>query len=209
MDTSAEKPEMENATPRRRNLRPAIFLIGIVVVAAGVFAAIMLNRKKTEPKDNSSNTDNTAVTTKKTEEKEPEKKTEEKSEEKTEKKEEKESEPEDENINGKTPQNLDEGAKDSQGGLTGVINYADVVDDTLTIRVSIDQYLETGTCSLELTAPAVNDTFGLTDEIAPSAATSSCSFDIATSLLTGGHYNIKVSVESDGKTGVIEDEVDV
>ena len=204
MDKSAEKPEMENAIPRRRNFRPAIFLIGIIVVAAGVFTVIMMNKKKDEPKDDSPKTENNiSVVEDKTNE--PEKKTEEE----TKKKKEETTTSENENINGKTPQNLDGKTEDSQGSLTGVVNYADVIDDTLIIRVSIDQYLEAGTCTLELTAPAVNDTFGLTDQITPSAATSSCSFDIATSLLTGGHYNIKVTVSSEGKSGLITDEVDV
>lgn len=202
MDNSAESSKMENATPRRRNLRPVLFVAVPVLVIAGIVVAIFMNKKPAESPKNDQ--PETTKTEEKKEEKEEDKPEEKKEETPAEKKEE-----EPEIIDGKTPKNLDGGTTEAQNSLTGVINYADVIEDELVIRVSIDQYLEVGTCVLELAAPAVNDVFSLTDQIVPSAATSSCSFNIATSLLTGGHYNIKVTVNSENKTGVMEDEVDV
>lgn len=198
MDNTVEKTSKTSV--RRRNFRPVIF-IAVPVIMAGIVIAILINRKPTEsPKDNQPET----VATK----------TEGKKEELEEKKEEgkkpAEEEPEEDKgsevVDGKTPVQQDESPEIS-GDLTGVINYADSDGETVMIRVSIDQYLENGTCLLELTS--ANDSFSLSDNIATSASTSSCSFDIATSLLNSGKYDIKITLSSDGKTGLIEGEVDV
>ena len=206
MDKSA-KTEIENATPRRRNLRPAIFLTAVILVAAGVVAVIMLNKKKDEPKtanSPSSNVENVVTTPGKTTE---DPKTDEKPKEEPEKSPEEEKPGDNlESDDGKTPIQQDsyDGNPDV---LTGVINYADSDGETLMIRVAIDQYLESGECLLELNSS--NDSFSITDQIAPSASTSSCSYDISTSLLNEGKYNIKITLKSGGKTGTIEGEVNV
>ena len=206
MDTSVENSGMENATPRRRNLRPVGLIIGSILIVAAVFAVLMIIRK---PRDNGSDTDNnTGTSENKTDEKSKEK-TDDKPEEKSkeESKDQPEEKPEDEVVDGKTPTQQDGDNPNNSEEITGVINYAESDGETLMIRVLINQYLDTGECLLELTAP--NDSFSLSDTIAPSAATSSCSYDIATSLLVGGKYDIKITVKSGNKNGIIKGEVNV
>ena len=206
MDNSAENSGMENATPRRRNLRPVGLIIGSILIVAAVFAVLMIIRK---PKNGDSGTENdTSTSETKTEEKSKEK-TEKKSEEKSkeESKEKSEEKTEDEIVDGKTPAQQDGENPNNLDEITGVINYAESDGETLMIRVLINQYLEAGQCLLELTS--ASDSFSLSDDVQPSAATSSCSYDISTSLLNSGNYNIKVTVKSENKNGIIEGEVNV
>ncbi len=192
---------VENSTKRRRNFRPVIFIAVPVLVIVGVVIAILVNKKPAEPpKTNQPETVST-----KTEEKKEEKK-EEKSEEKPSEETKPEEKEEPEIIEGKTPVQQDQSGTQT-GELTGVINYAESDGDTLIIRASIDQYLESGTCLLELTT--AGDSFSLSDNIGTSAATSACSFDISTELLVNGKYNIKITLTSGDKTGVIEGEANV
>lgn len=190
-----------NAPNRRRNYRPIVFVAVLVLIAGVVAFIIALNNHN----DNSNN--KTETTTSETEKKEEttEKETEKEPEAKEAEKEEPKKEPEE--IEGKTPVSQD--GETTATEITGVINYAARNEDAVMIRVSIDQYLEIGTCLLEMVSPSTGDTFSLSDTIAPSAATSSCSYDIAANLLTEGKYNIKITIESDNKKGIIEGEVDV
>lgn len=201
MDNSVEKTPKTSV--RRRNYRPAIFVaIGILIIGV-VILIITLNRHSGDnPKDTETSS---SVEIEKEKEKENELET--KSEKPVEKEVTSET-PEDEGIvEGKTPVNLDQGSQTDLDALTGVVNYAASDGETVMIRISIDQYLEIGECVLELTT--IGDSFSLTDEILPSASTSSCSFDISTDLLTGGKYDIKVTVKSGDKEGVIKGEIEV
>ena len=206
MDNSLEKPVVQNGTPRRRNSRLAIIVVAVLLVA-GIVAFIIILNKHNSPStnDSGSTSSGTEKPAESSEKKEEVKKAEKESGKETEQK-----EPEQKSediIEGKTPVNQD-GDANSGETLTGVINYAAVNDGTLMIRVSIDQYLESGECLLELNSPS--DSFTLTDQIAPSAATSTCSYDIATSLLEeGSKYDIKITVTSGDKKGIIKGEVDV
>ena len=93
--------------------------------------------------------------------------------------------------------------------LSGVITYAGVVGDKIMIRVNIDQYLEEGTCELNITnggqvvyEEAVN--------IVGSATTSTCEgFDFSSSTLGSGNYGIIIKIETNNKSGVIEGSLDI
>lgn len=209
MENSAKSAEVTESHPerpgiRRRSYRLAIAVVVLLLIAgAAVFGFAMLNRNKNTPQPDNNNEATTATVD--TEKKAPAEET--KSAEKTE-----EVSPEDstskepEIIDGKTPASMENNSVENDG-LTGVINYAESDGETVSIRVSIDQYLSAGTCALELVSSV--DSFSLTDEIAPSASTSTCSFDIATSLLIPGQYDITIKLTSGDKTGTIKGEVSV
>lgn len=201
MDSSVKNSEMENATPRRRSFRPVIF-IALALVIVGVFIAILINKKPAESAKSSQ-----PETVAKTEENKEDKKAEEKKSEEPAVPSEPEAVKEEEIIEDQSPVKLDGEDPNTSNELTGVINYAESDGETVMIRATINQYLESGACVLDLTS--TDDSFNLTDQITPSASTSTCSFDIATSLLNSGKYNIKITLSSEGKKGIIEGEVDV
>ena len=93
--------------------------------------------------------------------------------------------------------------------LSGVVTYASVVGDKVMIRANIDQYLESGTCrlSLEKNGQVVyEDVAG----ISSSATTATCEgFDIPTTKLGGGNYNIVIKIEANEKTGTIGGNFDI
>ncbi|MBQ7040577.1 hypothetical protein IJN73_00725 [Candidatus Saccharibacteria bacterium] len=206
MDNSLEKSSTPEETPknavRRKNRRPLIFAIALVLIAGIVVFIFVLNNKNNNT-GSSSDTSSTSETKEDEEDSKPAEKTEEK---KVESITEPDSTPE-ETVQNKAPVQQEGTDPNTLNELTGVINYASVNDDTLMIRVSIDQYLSSGTCFLELTS--ANDSFSLSDNIMPSASTSSCGYDIATSLLVSGRYEIKITINSENKTGIIKGEVDV
>lgn len=92
--------------------------------------------------------------------------------------------------------------------LSGTINYKSVVGETLSVRATIYQIIDTGTCSLTLTRTSDNKTVSKTAEVAQNPSSSTCKgFDIPVSELGSGQWNIKVVVTDGGKTGEITDEV--
>ncbi|MBQ9017257.1 hypothetical protein IJ103_03410 [Candidatus Saccharibacteria bacterium] len=202
MDNSVEKTPETSA--RRRNYRPAIFVVLIILLAGVAAFVIALNRRSDNGSGSTETTSSTATKDENEKETDPETKPETKEE--TSKETEEET-PKEEIVEGKTPVNLDQGDASDLDALTGVVNYAASDGQTVMIRVSIDQYLETGECTLDLTTSY--DSFNLADAISPSASTSSCSFDISTDLLTGGKYDINVTVRSGDRKGIIKGEVEV
>lgn len=96
----------------------------------------------------------------------------------------------------------------NKSSFTGYINYAEKQGDTLRIRVSIDQTINTtGTCKLELKQ---NDktVYTAESETETTTATSTCyrAFDVPAADYTG-KYQIKITVTADDKSGIIEGEV--
>ena len=107
-----------------------------------------------------------------------------------------------EQYDGEDPNEMDE--------LTGVITFAGVFGDKLTIRVNVDQYLENGACELLLLKE--NDTiYNSVANIVGNASTSTCEgFDIPVSELEeSGQMTIKIKLDSGERTGVIIGEVGV
>ena len=92
--------------------------------------------------------------------------------------------------------------------LTGSLTSANKSGDNLVIRVNIDQYLSSGTCSLNLEN---NGTLiEKSANILPTASTSSCEgFDVPLSELSSGTWNIIINLASGEKTGEIKGEVNL
>lgn len=93
--------------------------------------------------------------------------------------------------------------------LSGVITYAQVVDNKLMIRVNIDQYLDDGDCELIINRDG-NTIYTNATKIFSSASTSTCEgFDIATNELGKGKVELEVMLKSGGRNGVINGSVDL
>lgn len=92
--------------------------------------------------------------------------------------------------------------------LTGIINYAGVSDDMLTIRVNIDQYLMSGDCRLRLWQNG-DVRYEATAPIMGVATTATCEgFDVSAVGLSGD-YEVMIEITSGEKTGVIKGSVGV
>ena len=95
-------------------------------------------------------------------------------------------------------------------GITGVITYAGVNDETLMVRVNIDQYLTGGNCELALLQEGAL-LYSEKVRVADSVATATCEgFNVATAEIgSSGVINIRIMVTSGDKSGIIEGEVEL
>ena len=84
------------------------------------------------------------------------------------------------------------------------MSYADVINDELVIRISIDQFLQSGNCNLTVSRNGVTY-YTQTVGILESVTTSTCDgFKIPVNELSKGELQVEVNLESDGKSGKIE-----
>ena len=96
----------------------------------------------------------------------------------------------------------------NSASLTGVINYKAVNEDGLTLRVTIDQALGNGTCTLKLTSAGRVVT--RTANVAQNPSSSTCEgFSIPVSELGNGQWEIEVTVTSDDRTGILKDSITI
>ena len=104
-------------------------------------------------------------------------------------------------IEEKTPAKY-EGSGASSDGVTGVITYADTTaSGYFVVRVSLDQYLADGTCTLTLSGAG---NYTASAPIVPSASTSTCQgFDIPLSSLSAGSYDIRIDITSGSLSGTL------
>ncbi|MBQ8985527.1 hypothetical protein IJ076_03250, partial [Candidatus Saccharibacteria bacterium] len=104
-----------------------------------------------------------------------------------------------EQYTGESPNKADE--------LTGLVTYAGVSGEKLIVRLNIDQFLSTGSCSLTISKDD-NVYFSQSSAIIESVTTSTCDgFEIPVSNFPSGNLRIVVLLESGGKSGKIEGEV--
>lgn len=93
--------------------------------------------------------------------------------------------------------------------LSGVITYAGIIGDNLTIRVNIDQFLEGGECKLDVIRNGVLVHEEVT-EIVGNVTTASCAgFDVPLEIVGSGAVDIEIGLDSNGKTGVIRGGADI
>jgi len=94
--------------------------------------------------------------------------------------------------------------------LSGTINYKAVTDDKLSIRVTIYQPLDTGTCVLTLVRTSDGKRISNTTQVVENPSSSTCNgFDIPVSELGPGTWNITTTITSGSKTGTITGEVSI
>lgn len=119
-----------------------------------------------------------------------------------------EEEEEERQARAKTPTQYDGDDPNKLDEITGFVSYAAVNGDHLSIRLTINQYLEeTGTCELTMT----NSGHTVTGEAETwtDASTSTCQgFDIPLSEFSvSGTWQISIKITAGGKTGTITGEV--
>ncbi len=115
----------------------------------------------------------------------------------------------------KTPAQYENEGKNNSGSgstsdqkLSGVINYKAVTNGSLSIRTTIDQKLSTGTCTLTLTNKTTGKTVTKTADVFANPSSSTCKgFDVPTSSLSSGTWNISISVRSGSALGTITGQV--
>ena len=110
----------------------------------------------------------------------------------------------------KTPEKYEGQDVNKLEKLTGTITYSAKIADKYRIRVNIDQFLKLpGTCMLSvISAGKVMYTDYVNIVSNPSSA--SCEgFDIPLTKLSPGEYNIKIEVNANQKTGIIEGKVTI
>lgn len=158
----------------------------MLIIAAVVVVVLVKNNYFSEKKEN---TPQQSENTDKPEDKKPEEKSDEESKEET-KTEEKASQYEGESPN-------------KSENLTGLITYADVVNDELVIRVNIDQFLQSGNCNLTMSRNGVTY-YSQSVGIQESVTTSTCDgYKIPVSDLSKGDFQVEIDLESEGKSGKI------
>lgn len=111
--------------------------------------------------------------------------------------------------NGKdTPKQYEGDLPNSKSSITGVINYKSVIDGVLQIRVTIDQSISSGTCTLKLSRVSSDMVVTRQANTVSNPSSSTCEgFSVPVSELGQGEWDISVNVEGDSKTGVIKDTV--
>ncbi len=92
--------------------------------------------------------------------------------------------------------------------LTGVINYKAVVGDALSLRVTIDQSVSSGLCTLTLSS---NDrVVTKTAPVAQNPSSATCEgFSIPLSELGSGRWDISLAITSGNRTGTFKDSVTI
>lgn len=94
--------------------------------------------------------------------------------------------------------------------LSGAITYAGVVDESLMIRMNIDQYLEEGRCELSLVKDGAT-IYNSVANVVSNVTTATCEgFDILMGELgETGLIEIKINITAGNKTGVVWGEVGI
>ena len=86
--------------------------------------------------------------------------------------------------------------------ITGVITYTGIANDTLAIRVNIDQYVEEGNCML--TVAGSNTNYVEAARVIDAAATSTCEgFNVPLSVINDEQVSIVIEIVANGKHGFI------
>lgn len=101
-----------------------------------------------------------------------------------------------------TPTQYDGEDPNSLEEITGYISYSAVNQDHLSIRLTINQFLTSGTCNLTMTSGS--STVTKSAEVIGNASTATCQgFDIPLSELPSDNWNISIKITSGDKTGTI------
>ena len=116
---------------------------------------------------------------------------------------------------GKTPSRYEGGTIQDSETLTGDISGINLVNGNLSIRVTVNQYINDpdGRCDLTLTDPSGNTHTFWSDLIANPQTSTCYGWDITADDLGGnisnGHWKASVTVTGDNRTGTFTKEVDL
>ena len=107
-----------------------------------------------------------------------------------------------------TPKQYEGDSPNTSNSLTGVINYKSVIDGNLTLRITIDQTISSGTCTLKLISSGRTITKNAAVVQNPSSSTCE-GFSVPVSELSGGQWSIEITVTSGDRTGTFKDKVTI
>jgi len=94
--------------------------------------------------------------------------------------------------------------------ISGNLNFASVANNKLTIRVTITQDLSSGTCNLKLTQRNTKKVVTRSADVVQNPSSATCKgFDIPTSELGDGSWDIAITVVDGTKTGTISGTVSI
>lgn len=117
------------------------------------------------------------------------------------------------NAGGKTPAQYEGANPNNSSNLTGIINYKSVVNNTLQIRTTINQYLDEGSCTLTLNGPN-GQTYTNSVNIIANPSSSTCyGFDIPLDLIQAdqdkrrGEWTINIHMTSGTRAGDLQDKI--
>lgn len=92
--------------------------------------------------------------------------------------------------------------------LTGSINYKSVIDNKLVVRVTINQLLSSGSCTLRLARSSDQKIVTKQAAIIPNPSSATCEgFDVPVSELGSGQWSIEINITSSDRTGTLKEEV--
>lgn len=110
----------------------------------------------------------------------------------------------------KTPEKYEGQDVNKLEKLTGAITYSAKTTDKYRIRVNIDQFLKLpGTCMLSVTSAGKVVYTDYVNIISNPSSGSCEGFDIPLTKLSPGEYDIKIEVNANQKTGIIEGKVTI
>ena len=110
----------------------------------------------------------------------------------------------------KTPEKYEGQDVNQLEKLTGTITYSAKITDEYRIRVNIDQFLKLpGTCMLSVISDGKVVYTDYVNIISNPSSGSCKGFDIPLTKLSPGEYNIKIEVNANQKTGIIEGKVTI
>lgn len=185
-------PKTNRKQQRRRTHHPVVTVVVILLlIGVSIFISKMLASRTTDDVEDNKK-DNPETTTIEKVEKAPT-----------------EVAPSSDESEKKTPVQNDGEDPNTKEYITGALTMAEVSGDTLRIRANIDQYLASGTCTLNMYSD-FNTAFSDSAAIIPLASNSTCEgFDIPVSNFASGHWHIVINLTSGDKIGTVTGEINL
>lgn len=97
----------------------------------------------------------------------------------------------------------------TNASLTGVVTYAGATANNIIIRVNIDQYIDGGTCKLNLSQNGAV-VYTATSNLIADVTTATCDgFNLSRSVVGSGNFGISIELNSGDKSGIIGGELNL
>ena len=97
----------------------------------------------------------------------------------------------------------------TQDELSGSVTYAGKLNENISVRVNIDQFLNEGSCKLSILSNS-ETIYEENAQVVSSASTSTCDgFDFSSSAFAPGNYNIIIRIISGEKSGSIKGTLEI
>ena len=97
----------------------------------------------------------------------------------------------------------------TNASLTGVVTYAGATANNIIIRVNIDQYIDGGTCKLNLSQNGTVVYTAISNLIADVTTATCDGFNLSRSVVGSGNFGISIELNSGNKSGIIGGELNL